>query len=254
MVTRPYFIWEGGMHVANNELNAEARNERRKAQRRIDSMRRMMKTADAKTKAELKNEIKGLRSAMRATKATTSGGRRIKSHTAEYRASALRTLRDMNVNLETHVRGGSATRRINTMMQNELNRASSGKFSMYSKDLAKAFYRAGQKYWERDARHGNRNMAIIRGLQADGVKVRNLAEAYEYLVGKSEERLVGALSVLRGARDNPDAYTQAEIDAAWEVINDVGEGLTSPIEGAVASSQTRVTDPIRARKKPRNRR
>lgn len=222
--------------MARNKLSQQTQNERRKAERRINAIKRIMKgTKNEAVRKEYSAEVKELQKAVRATKVRTKAGKLIKSHTAEaYRSQALETLRKINLkrtDLVTNLYSSS-----NIVVQNEINRASiktneNKTVGAYNRDTVATFYKRTQSIWNQKNADGSqkygeheRNIAIMKALGTS-----SLEKAFEQvLAGEAftAEQRADAKEIIRNSSD----HNQQEIEWAWMVlnVNDTSEGIGSP--------------------------
>lgn len=242
--------------MARSQIAKQLQNERRKIARRIKSLQQAAKETQSTTVAStIQEEIRMLQKAKRASKLRTKSGRVIKSHnTEEYKQNALRTLQELNDKYGSYVR---SMRSQNAITQTEINIASVGGESTYTREEVKAFYHATEKIWNAKSQTGesivgehNRNEAIMKAYG-----VRSLSEVFKIVLDEvkldakiaqglvSEEDVAVAKEIIRNRRQ----YTEAELEWAWDAldVNDVSEGIASPTADTTATPSSYI--PVGAR-------
>lgn len=135
--------------------------EREKAQRRIAAYQKVTRNENLpeRVREQARTSIKELRSAINATRQRTKSGRTIKSRTKEGLDTSLEVLRELNSRGNFYIgRSGQS----NAVTQSEINKASVGLESQYTRAQVKIFYRATQKAWQKPGiGEHNRNEAIL---------------------------------------------------------------------------------------------
>ena len=140
----------------------QGRNERRRLQRRIDKLQSELDSGKEMTdiaQKKLQDSIEELKQAQEATKLVTTIEGKVLRKTEEQVKTAISEAQVINrrysVYLDTERKSFLAT-------QSELNKASAGLESIYTKEQAQIFYKMTQKAWQRekvDPKH--RNEAIL---------------------------------------------------------------------------------------------
>ena len=193
----------------NTRRYNDLRNERRKAQRRINSIQKSL----AKTKSEgarklLERRITNLQNAIDATRTySKETGKKIQRTKLESE-HAMSYLRSLNKISESYVK---SNRIQNEATGIEIRRAGHG--GMYTKREVQLFYKETMSAWNRDDVPTNkRNEAI---LEAYGE--RNLADLFDKIVndGKVQE-----LERAREIIQSPQMYTNEQRRWAYEVLSD----------------------------------
>lgn len=144
----------------SDNLAYDARLAREKAQRRIRNLQAGIKSGKyrGQLQQEAQQQIKDLRRYMQQTRMKTKTGRTIKSHDAAFRREAVERLERMNVNTSYAVRRSFDNMRYTTQ---QINLASAGLPSKYSKFETQVFYRATQEAWDKPGISiADRNKAI----------------------------------------------------------------------------------------------
>ena len=202
----------------NTRRYNDLRNERRKAQRRINSMQKSL----AETKSEgarrlLERRIANLQNAIDATRTySKENGKKIQRTKLESE-HAMNYLRSVNKASDSYVQSNKIQ---NKATEIEIRRAGHG--GMYTKREVQIFYKETMSAWNRDDVPTNkRNEAI---LEAYGE--RNLADLLDKIVndGKVQE-----LERAREVIQSPQMYTNDQRRWAYEVLSDnEDEYIVSP--------------------------
>lgn len=196
----------------------DLRNERRKAQRRINSMQKSLaKTKSEGARALLERRISNLQNAIDATRTYSKDtGKKIQRTKLEAE-HAMSYLRSVNKASDSYVQ---SNRMKNKATEIEIRRAGHG--GMYTKREVQLFYKETMSAWNRDDVPTNkRNEAI---LEAYGE--RNLADLFDKIVndGKVQE-----LERAREIIQSPQTYTNEQRRWAYEVLSDnEDEYIVSP--------------------------
>lgn len=202
----------------NTRRYNDLRNERRKAQRRINSMQKSL----AKTRSEgarklLERRISNLQNAIDATRTYSKDtGKKIQSTKLEAE-HAMNYLRSVNNASDSYVQ---SNRMQNKATEIEIRRAGHG--GMYTKREVQVFYKYTMAAWNRDDVPTNkRNEAI---LEAYGE--RNLADLFDKIVNNGK---VQELERAREIIQSPQMYTNEQRRWAYEVLSDNEDDyITSP--------------------------
>lgn len=206
----------------------QGRNERRKLQRRINKLQAELSSGKKMSsigKKKLQGSIAELKSAMEATKIVTiANGKATRKSEAEVK-SAISNAQSLNRRYSVYL---DTERKAFLTTQSEMNKASSGVDSVYTKEQVQIFYKMTQRAWQRegvDIKH--RNEAILEHYGRT-----NLA-AFVDEVLEMNKRLV------EWQRNNPeDDMTEEdeERNAAEQQFDqeDVEKGYSENLAGAIA--------------------
>lgn len=206
----------------------QGRNERRKLQRRINKLQAELNSGKQMTgiaQKKLQDSIAELKRAQEATKiVTVVGGKATRKSEAEVK-SAISAAQTVNARYSVYL---DTERKSFLTVQSELNKASSGADSVYTKEQVQIFYKMTQRAWQRegvDIKH--RNEAILEHYGRT-----NLA-AFVDEVLEMNKRLV------EWQRNNPeDDMTEEdeERNAAEQQFDqeDVEKGYSENLAGAIA--------------------
>lgn len=127
-----------------------ARNERRKAERRVTALEiKMYSASDSSERQKIANQIQTMREAMAETRMFVSG-RSGERRSVESRSEAVEYLKELNNQFETAGRGASVSQeRRNLVLQREISAVSRGEEvdDMSETDM-RVFWRATQDAWE----------------------------------------------------------------------------------------------------------
>ena len=188
----------------------KVRNERRKAQRRIESLsKKLGETKNSRTKTRIRKQIKDLKRGVELSRTyDTKTGKKIRSQ--KQVANNLNKLIERNERTEQYVHG---QKRINKAMQTEINRASVGKSSIYKQSEVHIFYRATQNAWINETNPKMRNEAILKYYGKE-----NLQDFFEEVINNERNKNVQkAMEII----NNPNGdYTNEEREAAFAALFD----------------------------------
>lgn len=215
--------------MANNTSQYnKVRNERRKAQRRIDALQNQYKSAVSPTaKKRLKSQIKSLNAAVEKTY-TYSNGKKIRDSKQVSRAYA--NLIKKNSNLSNYVHSNAAANRAAAI---EINKASVGASSTYSESQVHIFYRSTMKAWQNLPAGSDKNKAIL-----DYYGYASLDEAFNDVTSNEQNvNVQKAIDIL----NNPKDYTDDDRAWAFNFISDNDDDFTiSPPNGKDISNLSPV--------------
>lgn len=202
----------------NTRRYNDLRNERRKAQRRINSIQKSLnKTKSEGARKLLERRITNLQNAIDATRTySKETGKRIQRTKLESE-HAMNYLRSVNKASDSYVRSNKIQ---NKATEIEIRRAGHG--GMYTKREVQLFYKETMSAWNRDDVPTNkRNEAI---LEAYGE--RNLADLFDKIVNDGN---VQELERAREIIQSPQMYTNDQRRWAYEVLSDnEDEYIVSP--------------------------
>lgn len=188
----------------------KVRNERRKAQRRIESLsKKLGETKNSRTKTRIRKQIKDLKRGVELSRTyDTKTGKKIRSQ--KQVAKNLNKLIERNERTEQYVHG---QKRINKAMQTEINRASVGKSSIYKQSEVHIFYRATQNAWINELNPKMRNEAILKYYGKE-----NLQDFFEEVINNDRNKKVQkAMEII----NNPNGdYTDEERQEAFAALFD----------------------------------
>lgn len=188
----------------------KVRNERRKAQRRINSLsKKLGETKNSRTKKRIRKEIKDLKRGVELSRTyDVETGKKIRSQ--KQVAKNLNKLIERNERTEQYVHG---QKRINKAMQTEINRASVGKSSIYKQSEVHIFYRATQNAWINETNIKMRNEAILKYYGKE-----NLQDFFEEVINnKYNKKVQKAMEIIN--KPNGD-YTDEERQEAFAALFD----------------------------------
>ena len=142
-------------------LGYQAQLLRKKAQRRIARLEAVIESESTpkRVRARAESQVREMREAMESTRQRSATGKRYTDRTQTQ-------IREGVSRLEESLKGVAARQKVYEsnleVTQHELNRASVGAASVYTKEEAKIFYRATQKIWQREGiGEHDRNIAIL---------------------------------------------------------------------------------------------
>lgn len=193
----------------NTRRYNDLRNERRKAQRRINSMQKSLnKTKSEGARKLLERRISNLQNAIDATRTySKETGKKIQRTKLEAE-HAMSYLRSLNKISESYVQSNA---RQNKATEIEIRRAGHG--GMYTKREVQLFYKETMSAWNRDDVPTNkRNEAIL-----ESYGERNLADLFDKIVNSGK---VQELEKARRIIQSPSNYTSDERRWAYEVLSD----------------------------------
>lgn len=180
----------------NTKQYQKARNERRKAQRRIKALeQQMQKAGNSKTRSKLKGRIEELTKAVESTRMySTETGKRVRTQSDV--AANIEQLSRINSNFSYLTKSQT---RSNKSVEIEINRASVGESSMYTNTQVKVFYRATQKAWQ-NSPIADRNKAIL-----DYYGEKSLKKVFEDVVNNEQNSNVQkAIEILQNGSEATD--------------------------------------------------
>ena len=164
---------------------------RRKGERRIKQLEAQLKVKDISARRAdwAKTQIKEIKSAMQGTRQYSSTGRRYKTKNEDYIQKQMKRLENSisRVPARMQYKGDSFT-----VTQAELNKASVGQPSIYSKTETQVFYRATQKIWQKEAiGEHERNKAIVDYFNTkraeQGMSPLSFTEIVDYVLEKYKD-------------------------------------------------------------------
>lgn len=207
----------------NTKAYMRARNERRKAQTRIRALERKR---DALTSAQAKDKVQTQIDNLQKTVAATymysqDDGTRIRSR--EEAMGNVAILARHNLRLGSLV---TSEGRANLVTGIELNRATVGRSSVYTKAQVHIFYKKTQEAWQQaGVALEDRNAAIVAEY-GPKLGTSSLADIVEQVLGDEDtQKTLWAIAVF----ENPDNHTDAEKREAFDVLMDNGdEDTVSP--------------------------
>lgn len=185
-----------------------ARNERRKAQRRINALsKQLSRTESAEARTMLETRISNLQHAIEMTK-TYSPETHKKIRTTTEVERGIRYLQAVNEASTSYVKSNKVQ---NKATEIEIKRAGKGGF--YTRRQIQLFYKETMPAWNReDVSPEKRNQAIL-----DYYGEKNLAVLLDKIINESS---VKDLEKAREILQNPNDYTDDEKRWAYEVIKD----------------------------------
>lgn len=206
---------------------------RRKGQRRIERLETAINAEGAtkRTQKWARAQIKEIKNAMQGTRYYSKTGKRYKSKTDRYISQQISRLENavQKVAPRYTVSGDPFE-----VTQRELNKASAGLPSAYTKEEVKLFYRVTQKIWQREGVQGktNRNELILdafnREREKNGLSPLRLDEIVEYIL-KANKQAKKTLEL------DPEELTEEQRDLYEEATgldNADGERPSDVIAGA----------------------
>lgn len=218
----------------------EAQNLRRKGQRRIERLQDLISNDNTtgRVRKWAKQQVKEITSAMQGTRQYSKSGKRYKSKTESY-------IKGQISRLEAAV---SATPLYNAIgdsfaiTQSELNRASVGLPSAYTKIEASLFYRATQKIWQKKGigEHA-RNEAIMDYFNS--IRIKNelsplsLSEIVDYVLAANER--MGAIQELEPQEKLSEEQEKLYNEAQQADNDDSDKGSPSSVIGQTAVTAIR---------------
>lgn len=174
-------------------------------------MRKAAENKNYKRFRELNAERRAYKAALQATyKFDPNTGKMVEGYSPEARAKAIENLIDVTA------RGNKLVdRALNAQITNqtriELNRASVGEPSEYTKTEQNIFYQKAKKLWEGARSPKERNQLIIKN-----GGYNNLKEAVEDILGTTEKDIKEAYETLL----HEEEHTEEEIKAARRLLAD----------------------------------
>lgn len=217
----------------NTKQYQKARNERRKAQRRIKALeQQMQKAGNSKTRSKLKGRIEELTKAVESTRMySTETGKRVRTQ-----SDVARNIEQLSrINSDFSYLTKSQTRS-NKSVEIEINRASVGESSMYTNTQVKVFYRATQKAWQ-NSPIADRNKAIL-----DYYGEKSLKKVFEDVVNNEQNSNVQkAIEILQ----NGSEYSDEEKAWALEQLQDNDDLLRyTVVPSGIASEDVSPVAPM----------
>lgn len=205
----------------NTKQYQATRNERRKAENRLKVLQAQLAGVQSQAgKARINQQIQTIQDAIESTRMySQETGKLIR--TRQEVASNLQNLVRLNQEYGTLVKSQTKS---NKATQIEINKASTGKSTIYTQEQVHMFYRATQRAWE-NAAPDKRNEAILAYYGE-----RSLRKVFEEVINSPDnQRLQHAIDVLEHARD----YSEEDVNDAMQVLQDNEDEFTvSPPDGA----------------------
>lgn len=169
-------------------LGNDAKNERRKAERRMKAIQKDIASGNMRSdfaKKRAQEMVKQYRSAIQASRQYAKSGKKYKTHTEASRAAAIERLRELNSkSVKETAKSYSREYMSNEIFSKNINLASSGvKIEGMTKAEARMFFRATQESWERFPKEER----LDRILKAYGAK--NLEEVWELVFSTGDNAL-----------------------------------------------------------------
>lgn len=220
------------------KLGDIAKNERRRAERRVTSLRIKMYSAGREERKNIQSQIESIESLIKETRAY-EGGKRIAGRTVESRRAAVEALHNINEQVELLGRNRNETqRRRNFVLQEKIRAVSRGEeVDDISESEMRSFFRATQEAWE-GAPVEERYQRIM-----DYYGTNDLNLLWD-IVMENNRNAIELLSVL----ESGESLTQEQRDFLMQLkANEDEQEKTyrnrenSPIKGKVASSIKRLT-------------
>lgn len=176
-----------------------------------EQMRKAAENKNYKRFRELNAERREYKAALAATyKFDPNTGKLVEGYSPEKRAKAIENLIDVTE------RGNKLVdRKLNAQITEqtkiELNRASAGEPSKYTKAEQNIFYQKSKKLWEGASSPKERNQLILKN-----GGYNNLQEAVEDILGATEQDIIKAYEIVL----NEDKYTEEEVKKARRLLQD----------------------------------
>lgn len=206
----------------------QGRNERRKLQRRINKLQAELSSGKKMSsigRKKLQGSISELKSAMEATKIVTiANGKPSRRSEAEVK-SAISNAQALNKRYSVYL---DTERKSFLTTQSELNKATAGLESIYTKEQAQIFYKMTQKAWQRegvDIKH--RNEAILEYYGRT-----NLAAFVDEVTEMNKKRLEWQQN--NPEEDMTDEDKKRNDEEQQNDQEDVEKGYSENLAGAIA--------------------
>ena len=163
---------------------------RKKGSRRIANLEKVIESENtpARMRNWAKEQVREIKSAMQGTRQYSTTGKRYKSKSKNYIKKQISRLESAIQKVAPSYNTSGDTFAVT---QRELNRASVGAPSVYTKEDTKLFYRATQKIWQREGvGEHNRNYAILDHYNSireeNGLSPLTLEEIVDYVLQTNE--------------------------------------------------------------------
>ena len=208
--------------MAGVKLSNTPKNVRRRMQRKISNAEKQLSGMQNKSSIRAEQLKQNIRTWSKAVESTymydRKTGKRRSDYSAEKRQAAIENLRDIESSASAFASPGQ-NRKISKATQIELNKASIGAPSKYSKAEAQIVYQRSKHLWQGAPSIKERNKWIV---EKGGFN--NLQEAVEYYLDGTPEKVVKARDIINHAKDvdkdgNP-LYSDEEIEEARRVLYD----------------------------------
>lgn len=231
---------------------SDARSLRKKAERRIASLKKQKKAAQSKEyKKQLQRDIRRLQDAARGTRTySAKTGKRVR--TAEQVSKGISKLRSLVEEFPLRgleKRNHSFAMRINLAKNRSLQgptrnagRTLGEEMSGLTSDEVKVFYRATQHVWDNDKVPVEKRNEAIEAHYKELIGTRDLQKIFYYVLSNQRQQdVLKAKNIV----DNPDKYTDAEKKWAYEILQDnESEIRYQPIVNAAASADLSPVAPM----------
>ena len=230
----------------------DTRTLRKKAERRIESLKKQKKAAQSKEyKKQLQRDIRRLQDAARSTRTySTKTGKRIR--TAEQVSKGIAKLKSLIEEfplLGVEKRNRSFALRLNLAKNSSLQgptrnagRTLGEEMSGLTSDEVKVFYRATQHVWDNGKVPVEKRNEAIEAHYKELIGTRDLQRIFDYVL--SDQRQQDVLKA-KAIVDNPDKYTDAEKKWAYDILQDnESEIRYQPVVNAAASADLSPVAPM----------
>lgn len=223
-----------------NTVGYQAQLLRKKGERRIEKLQQTINASKDKNASNVRwaeQQIKEIKSAMQGTRMYSSTGRKYKKTASEIQKQVSRLEKAVSeVPVRYSQKGDSFL-----VTQKELNKASVGAPSVYTKTEAKLFYRVFQKVWQKEGvGEHQRNQAILDHVnsnrKANGLTPLRLDEIVDYVINANKDMsnvLENAMQFDELSEEQQDFY--GEMAAADDSDSEIGSppGITQVVVSGI---------------------